>query len=66
MWVVCSSRGPDKKDLEEEDASVLVGSMDYLPTDLIYPVAVADSFAGTGTNLFQFPKLVTSMGRMGR
>lgn len=66
MWVVPSSRGPDKKNPEEEDDSVLVGSMDYLPTDLIYPVTDADSFAGTRTKLFQFPKLVTSMGRMGR
>lgn len=58
--MVPSSRGPYKKDLEEADDSVLVGSMDYLFTDLIYPVADADSFAGTRTNLFQCPKLVTS------
>ena len=66
MWVVRSTRGPDKKDPEEEDDSVLVGSMDYLPTDLIYPVTDVDSFTGTRTNFFQFPKLVTSMGRMGK
>lgn len=55
--MVPSSRSPYEKNLEE---AVLVGSMDYLFTDLIYPVADADSFAGTRTNLFQCPKLVTS------
>ena len=34
--------------------------MDYHFIDLIYPVADADSFADTRTNLFQCPKLVTS------
>lgn len=58
--MVPSSRGPYKKDPAEADDSVLVGSMDYLFTDLIYPVADADLFAGTGTNLIQCPKLVTS------